>query len=425
MKTFFLCAGVFLISVCVVAQTQPVQPAAGYGGSTYTYGGMTTLNCDDGATGFMLYIPTTPHADSLPLIVFDHGFGEWNPLRYGSWIKHLVRRGHIVIFPRYQVNEYTTPSTSFTPNAITGMLRAIDTLHAHPTWTQPELDKVFYLGHSYGGLITANLATNYLSYHIPKPKAILMACPGYGTYPGGQLLSYSAMDSSIFVIDIFEKNDNVVDSTFALQVFNQTTAVPYKHKNLVIHFADSLGTPPVVSSHGQASCIDSALDNGDRGVVMAQASYAYTDVVDFYCYWKLFDALEDCALNGNGCTVAFGDTPAQTNMGSWSNGTPVRPLEVRPASVLTAAPSRKENEHPLLFPNPGTGLFTLRFGGEQSVTRLEVWNALGQLVFVRTELISASYPIDLSSQPDGIYFYRLYSTTGGVLKGKLIKQSNP
>ena len=396
------------------AQTQPTQPATGYGGLAAAYSTVITVNCDDGATGFMLFIPANPHADSLPLVVFDHGFGEWNPLRYARWIDHILKRGNIVIFPRWQLNEYTTLSTSFTPNAVTGILRAIDTLKNHLSWTQPELDKVFYIGHSYGGLISANLATNFVSYNIPKPKAILMACPGYGTYPGGQLLSYSAMDSSIFVLDIFERNDNVVDSTFALQVFNQTTSVPYSHKNLVIHFADSTGTPPVRSSHGESRFIDSTYDKGDRGIVMAQASYAYTDATDFYCHWKLFYALEDCVLTGNGCATAFGDTYPQKYMGVWSNANPVTPLEIRPANANTSVNNIDSEEKIIIYPNPSNGVFTIQFNNPQLKTncQIEIYNVLGNKVYSKLFPPNPSFSIDISNQSEGIYFCRFLSENG-------------
>jgi hypothetical protein len=415
-----------VLSFLGFAQTQPGQPATGYGGQAAPYSSITTFSCDDGATGFMLYMPvSSPHADTLPLIVFMHGFGEWNPLRYGHWIEHLVKRGNIVVFPRYQQNEYLTPSTSFTSNSVTGLKRAIDTIQHHPAWTQPEMDKVFYMGHSYGGLITANFATNYVSYGIPKPKGILMACPGYGQYPGGQLSSYSAMDSSIKVIDIFEKQDNVVDSTFALQVFNQTTLVPYSHKNLVIHFADSTGTPHVVSSHGQAPCIDSALTNGDNGAVMLQAAYAFTDATDFYCYWKLFDALEDCALTGNGCTTAFGDTHAQEFMGLWSNGAPIRPLEVRPVVLTTGINSSVRDLELKVYPNPGSGQFTFELKGGIYLLNgsMEVYNVLGKKISVKSTSLDFTLSMDLSNQVEGIYYYRLIAENGSLLGGgKIIKR---
>ena len=420
---FFFC----LLLYCFGnSQTQPAQPATGYGGIAHAYDSVIVFNCDDGVTGFMLYIPSAPHADSLPFLVFDHGFGEWNPLSYGSWLNHLIKRGNIVVFPRYQLNEYTTLPSSFTPNAVAGILRAIDTIKAHPKWTQPELDNTFYLGHSYGGLISANLATQYATYGIPKPKGLLMACPGYGPYPGGELSSYAAMDSSIFVEDIFERTDSVVDSVFALQVFNQTTAVPYAHKNLVIHFADSTGKPPIVSDHEQPSCNDSVYDNGDRGIVMSQLHYAATDATDFYCYWKLFDALEDCALTGGGCTTAFGDTYSQKFMGLWSNGQPVVPLEVRPVAVAGITTLQNQTADAEVYPNPGNGVFQLRITNyELGINNtVEIYNEPGEKIYSSGNYQttkSSNYQIDLTGHPSGIYLYRVISINGEQLAtGKLV-----
>jgi len=409
------------LGITAFSQTQPTQPATGYGGVAHPYGSFTTFNCDDGATGFMLYIPSSPHADSLPLVVFTHGFGEWNPLRYGHWIEHIVEQGNIVIFPRYQKSEYTTLATSFTSNAVTGIQRALDTIKNHPTWTQPFLNKVLYVGHSYGGLISANYAVKYATYGIPKPRAILMACPGYGSYPGGQLSSYSAMDSSIYMLDIFERSDTVVDSTFALQVFNQTIAVPYSHKNLVIHFADSTGTPRITSSHGESSCIDSAIDNGDRGIVMLQAAYAYTDATDFYCYWKLFDALEDCALNGGGCTTAFGDTYTQEYMGLWSNGQPVRPLEVRPV-VITSTNDLPATAQLNIYPDPANDkIYIEQQNSYKTGTVISLYNMVGVKVYTKAiSQDSKEVVIAANSFTPGVYFLTIATAKGESITRKVV-----
>lgn len=78
MDKVFLLVFTFFVA-CLNAQNQPDQPAVGYGGVAGAFNQIITVNCDDGTTGFMLYIPDAPHADSLPLIVFNHGYGEWNP----------------------------------------------------------------------------------------------------------------------------------------------------------------------------------------------------------------------------------------------------------------------------------------------------------------------------------------------------------
>ena len=48
------------------------------------------------------------------------------------------------------------------------------------------------------------------------------------------------------------------------------------------------------------------------------------DALDFYGYWKWFDALTDAAFYGTPVEEALGDTPEQKYMGTWSDGTPVK-----------------------------------------------------------------------------------------------------
>ena len=52
------------------------------------------------------------------------------------------------------------------------------------------------------------------------------------------------------------------------------------------------------------------------------------DALDFYAYWKLFDALTDCAFYGKNREFALGNTPQQRFMGTWSDRTPVQELVV-------------------------------------------------------------------------------------------------
>ena len=63
---------------------------------------------------------------------------------------------------------------------------------------------------------------------------------------------------------------------------------------------------------------------------------------------RCFDGL---ALNNAYCDFAFGDTSDQHGMGNWSDGTPVRVLEVTLASSTSAV---NINDQPIvsLFPNP-------------------------------------------------------------------------
>ena len=55
---------------------------------------------------------------------------------------------------------------------------------------------------------------------------------------------------------------------------------------------------------------------------------AFTNALDYYGFWKLFDGLCDAAFRGANREYALGNTPEQRFMGRWSDGTPVKQLAV-------------------------------------------------------------------------------------------------
>jgi hypothetical protein len=52
------------------------------------------------------------------------------------------------------------------------------------------------------------------------------------------------------------------------------------------------------------------------------------DALDFYGFWKLFDALTDAAFYGKNRVYALGNTPQQRYMGAGSDGRPVKELVI-------------------------------------------------------------------------------------------------
>jgi hypothetical protein len=76
-------------------------------------------------------------------------------------------------------------------------------------------------------------------------------------------------------------------------------------------------------------------------------------------------------------------------------------------------------------PNPSKGKFTIQIGNGQRTTdngmKIEIYNTLGQQIF--RQLSIAHYPlaIDLSSQPNNVYFYRIVARDGNLTgDGKLV-----
>ena len=93
----------------------PSQPQSGPGGKQYVHGSVTKNRYGKGGQEYWMFEPDSPRPRTAPVIVFLHGWGGMNPLYYGAWIDHLVKRGNIVIYPRYQANLLTSIK-DFTPN---------------------------------------------------------------------------------------------------------------------------------------------------------------------------------------------------------------------------------------------------------------------------------------------------------------------
>jgi hypothetical protein len=92
-----------------------------------------------------------------------------------------------------------------------------------------------------------------------------------------------------------------------------------------------------------------------------------------------------------------------------------------------------------VYPNPSTGIFTLTFVGAQNPNcyrdvpaTIEIYNVLGVQVLTETTPtllphsgggVSVSYPINISYEPNGVYFYRVVAENGNLIgEGKVLIQ---
>jgi len=90
----------------------------------------------------------------------------------------------------------------------------------------------------------------------------------------------------------------------------------------------------------------------------------------------------------------------------WGPGGPVSVSEIKETLMVSA------------FPNPSGGIFSLEV--EDPIERISVYNQLGKEVYQAT--VNSNYlSLDLTNQPNGIYFFQITGKTGNST-GKLIKQ---
>lgn len=292
----------------------------------YAHDSIRIQDFADTPEGYWIYSPESPRPAEAPVIVFMHGYGGYNPMIYGQWIEHLVRQGNVVIYPRYQRNLYFPRPNAFAPNATIGISNALEVLS---TQQEIEIDTslMAYVGHSYGGVISADIAINYTAYGVPKPAAVMMVSPGTSFLTGGRLKSYKEMPADVKLVILTSEHDEVVGDEFAWKVFNESVQV--KDRILLNQLPDKHGSPAIEASHNQAYSVDLKFDSGVRNYTASRAlRITQTDAVDYFAYWRTFDALLSCLRSGNHCNLALGGGEDQRFMGAWSDGKEVRRLEV-------------------------------------------------------------------------------------------------
>jgi hypothetical protein len=76
-----------------------------------------------------------------------------------------------------------------------------------------------------------------------------------------------------------------------------------------------------------------------------------------------------------------------------------------------------------VFPNPSNGIFSVELKMNSEKLKIEVYSMLGEKIESQSVIGNSQFVIDLSSQPNGIYLYRITSEAGDyTISGKLVIQ---
>lgn len=353
------------------APTPPGQRLQGPGGSDYTHDGWRQSLHGVDAAAYWLFEPADPVPASAPLVVFLHGWAAIDPWFYGAWVEHLVRRGNVVLFPRYQSTLFSSPS-DFAANAMTALRDGMKELSGEGhVKLQP--GRVAFAGHSMGGVLAADLAACAGKEGLPRPKAVMCVQPGGTRRAGGsfglELSDLKTIPMGTLLLSVAGDRDSVVGDQDAVAIYKAASHLPAADRNLVYFLSDEHGSPPLRSNH-YAPCSlpcqfceapgdppsgtyptrlaaifgiavgdfvplknllqtrhgQDWMHSRDTCPVYAETFYA-PDATDFD-HWRLLDALCDAAFTGKNRDIALGNTPAQRDRGKWSDGRPVKELKV-------------------------------------------------------------------------------------------------
>jgi hypothetical protein len=289
--------------------TPPQQPPNGPGGSNYSHGGVRQTPYGCGSREFWIFEPTEPTPSSAPLIVFNHGWSAFFPVVYKAWIEHLVKRGNIVVYPRYQLGLIIGVRYA-TQHAIQAVKKAIIILQ-HGNHVRPDLDKFAIVGHSLGGGITAEMAVLAEENGLPSPKAVMPVQPFIRI--DTMMQDFHDIPATTLLLVIVGENDTIAGNFSGKLIFSTSDQIPFDQKDFIIQRTDRYGSPALVADHSAPVCIPNS---------------SWVDAMDYYSTWKLFDALTDYAFYGTNHEFCLGNTPEQRCMGNWSDGTPVKELTV-------------------------------------------------------------------------------------------------
>lgn len=334
-----------LATVSSQTATPPAQPQTGPGGKQYIHAAVIKNRYGKGAQEYWIFEPDAPKPQSAPVIVFLHGWGGMNPLYYGAWLDHLVKRGNIVVYPRYQAN-LLTPINDFTPNTLHAIKDAINRLQTESGHVRADFKKFATVGHSLGGVLAANVAAVASEMGFPRVSAVMSVEPGLTESPiNVPLADLKKIPSETLLLALAGDQDTLVRDTDAKRIYYESTRVSANNKDFVTLVSDSHGRPALQASHRAPTAHDKDYDNGEgAGGGPAETSNRVGDTpqtsrrtrldtmmvnaLDFYGTWKLFDALCDAAFSNKNREYALGNTPQQRFMGVWSDGVPVKELKI-------------------------------------------------------------------------------------------------
>ena len=193
---------------------------------------------------------------------------------------------------------------------------------------KPNLENFALIGHSYGAALAANITVRAREHDLSKVKT-LMVNQGWDGLDIRLRQGYSAMPQETKLLILVGSTDVVVGSRFGRRLMRETRINP--HKNLVTHHLDKHNLfAPIGSGHDEPLSLNEKFDNKEiTALILLAFPLTRTNAVDYFCYWKLADALLNCTFRNTDCQVDFGNTPEQRDMGTWGDGQRVRELKVK------------------------------------------------------------------------------------------------
>jgi pimeloyl-ACP methyl ester carboxylesterase len=285
----------------------------------------------------VIYEPHEPKPEKAPVVLFLHGYFDADPAPYELMLRHIARKGFIVIYPGYG---HPLRPQKWSGNAANALNYALEFLE-QGDHVRPDRSRVGFVGHSIGAILALHLAQGNAASakpFIPQPRVIVSLDAAGITSLAWPYISIDKdrlrrlPDETWILLVMAEESyqyrlkdphqcrtDKIPPgkycNAFAVNrlAYRQTPQISDHRKAAVMIPSDQEGDVELRSEHNavQSSC-------GFRGKPI--------DAVDYWGYWRLTVGALEQVLLGNSALNVFADSEPRRAFGVWSTGRPVRPI---------------------------------------------------------------------------------------------------
>lgn len=267
-------------------------------------------------------------AQPVPVVFFAPGFNNNDPDEYRPLINHIVSRGYALVYAPFQVVSGDISLHEKRYNTIwAGFEEAVKRFGS-----SFDLTRVGFAGHSYGAsALPAMMQQSVVERGWGKNGAFIYSMAPWYVYEF-DIKQYVDWPQQVkLLVEVYE-DDGVCDHRLGKEIFERVN-LPSSEKDFVMLRGETRLGYKLNAEHGTPSTA-----SGENAL-------------DYYCVYRLLDALADYAFNGSeaGKRVALSNgSSEQRFMGRWPDGQPVREMLAGDCVPIT----RSSNS--FLFPSFGS-----------------------------------------------------------------------
>ncbi len=337
-KTIIVIVFFLFCTLCEAAKIKygPVQESFGAGGRDYHHKSFTYW--ESGIfphERYLVFEPAEPTPSKAGVVLIIHDLMNPLPNYYMGQIRHLCRKGWIVLFPLYQGTDQPTEHYVF--NIIRSVKDFLKQSFEKNT-IQIDSTKFGIFGHGSGAVLAANVAATYEYFGLPIPKVLVITMPDRTYF---KLFNLRGISRETRMAVINGDKLPLEDAQTAVSIFYTANRVKTVNKVFITVQSDYYGQPPLIAD--RFSALSPEYPPKERVVVNRRNEYIHTykskkfapyvkaddiENFDWKVDFRVFDLLAMATFDLNTNLTNIKKSEEFRFMGYWSDGKKVKPLIV-------------------------------------------------------------------------------------------------